>query len=339
MLEKVLQRPVTVLMFYFTLLVLMIFSLTQLPIEITPEVDFPKLYILTTWRGASAELVEKFITTKIEEVAVMVTGVKKVSSWTTEGNSRVEVEFQKDVDIDFARLDLSEKLSSVYRTFPRGVEYPQIQRFVPREFQEMQGFMSFSIYGDELARVQKLTDEVILPALLGIKGVANVRVFGGIKREILILIDEEKMKNFGISIPGLVGTLNENQIYKYAGYVDEGNLKQFVYSGNYFKSVDEIKNIKIKNKSGVYIKLSEFATVSDTISEQTSFLRINGMPFLTIEIDKEPGINMIKVTSQIDKAIDELKSLIRSQYGVKIEIEKIYDRSKDIKDEMRELAE
>jgi len=339
MLEKILKRPVSVLMFYFTLLILMIFSLTRLAIEITPEVDFPKLYVTTAWYGASAELVEKFITTKIEEVAVTVAGVKKVSSRTREGNSFVEIEFQKNVNMDLARLELSEKIASVYRTFPQGAGYPQIRKYVPTEFQELQGFMSFSVYGDaEVMRIQKITQDVILPALLGIKGVANVKIFGGVSREILIMIDENRAKNLGIDIPELIRTLNENQIYKYAGYVERGNLKHFVYSGNYFKSVDEIKNIGVRSKNGIYVKLSEFANVSDTIAEQVNFSRINGLPFLTIEIDKEPGINMIRVANQVDKTVDELKKLIQSRYGVKIEIEKIYDRSKDIKDEIKELV-
>lgn len=339
MLEKILQRPVTVLMFYLTLLALMFFSLTQLAVEITPEIDFPKLYVVTGWYGASAELVERFITTKIEEVAVTVSGVKKVSSWTREGISRVEIEFQKDVNIDFARLELSEKISSVYKTFPQGVSYPQIQKFVPSEFEELQGFMSFSIYGDVgILELQKIARDIVVPSLLGIKGVANVRLFGGVRREILISIDENKAKNYGIHIPELVRALNENQIYKFAGHVEDGNQRRFVYSGRYLKSVDEIKDIKVKNVRGVYVKLSEFANVSDTISEQLSFSRINGKPFLTIDIDKEPGINMIKVAGQVDKKMNELKNLIKSQYGVNVEIEKIYDRSLDIKSEISELA-
>ncbi len=339
MIEKILQRPVTVLMFYLTLLALMFFSLTQLAIEITPEVDFPRLYVVTNWYGASAELVERFVTTKIEEVAVTVSGVKKVSSLTREGVSRVEVEFQKDVDIDFARLELSEKVASVYRTFPQGVTYPQIQKFVPSEFEELQGFMSLSVYGDvDLVGLQKIVNEVIVPSLFGVKGVANVRLFGDVRREILISVDEGKAKSYGINITALIKALNENQIYKFAGHIENGNRRYFVYSGNYFRSVEEIKNIAVKNAKGVYVKLSEFADVLDTVSEQLSFARINGKPFLTIEIDKEPGINMIKVAGQVDKKIDELEKLIRSQYGVNVEIEKIYDRSLDIKNEIAELA-
>ncbi|CUU06170.1 Multidrug efflux pump subunit AcrB [Candidatus Kryptobacter tengchongensis] len=339
MIEKILKRPVTVLMFYFTLLVLMFFSFTQIAIEITPEVDFPRLYVVTNWYGVSAELVERFITTKIEEVAVTVNGVKKVSSRTREGNSWVEIEFQKNVDIDFARLELSEKLASIYRTFPEGAGYPQIQKYVPSEFEELQGFMSLSIYGDaEITTIQKIVDEIIKPSLLGIKGVANVRVFGGVKREILINVDEEKLKNFKVSVSELIKMLDEYQIYSLAGYVDDGNVRHFIYTGNYFNDVDEIRNIKIANKQGIYVKLSDFANVSDTISEPINYLRINGMPSLSLEIDKEPGINMIKVANLVDEKINELEDLISSRYGLKIGIEKVYDRSKDIKIEIRELA-
>jgi len=131
MLEKILKRPVTVLMFYFTLLILMLFSLTQLAIEITPEIDFPKLYVVANWRGVSAELVERFITTKIEEVAVTVAGVKKVSSRTREGNSWVEIEFQKNVDksaIEKYDLNSSDIVSEV-AGYLRGKVATYISRF------------------------------------------------------------------------------------------------------------------------------------------------------------------------------------------------------------------
>jgi hydrophobic/amphiphilic exporter-1 (mainly G- bacteria), HAE1 family len=339
MLERILKRPVTVLMFYFTVLVLMIFSLTRLPIEMTPEVDFPRLNVVTQWYGASPELIERFVTIRIEEVATTVTGVKRVSSWTREGTSWVEVEFQKDVDIDLARLELSEKISSVYKTFPQGVSYPQIQKFVPSEFQELQGFMSFSVYGDaDIYKIQKIIDETIKPALLGIKGVANVRTIGEVKREILILLDENKVKSYKLNLVELIRAINENQIFKLVGYADLNNVRHFVYSGDYFNNVDDVKEMKIRVGEGRYLKLSEFAVVVDTIAEQRSFARINGKPTLTIEIDKEPGINMLKVARQVDELIDNLKEIVKSRYGVKVEIDKIYDRSKDIRAEISELG-
>jgi hydrophobic/amphiphilic exporter-1 (mainly G- bacteria), HAE1 family len=294
---------------------------------------------VTQWYGASPELIERFVTIRIEEVATTVTGVKRVSSWTREGTSWVEVEFQKDVDIDLARLELSEKISSVYKTFPQGVSYPQIQKFVPSEFQELQGFMSFSVYGDaDIYKIQKIIDETIKPALLGIKGVANVRTIGEVKREILILIDENKVKSYKLNLVELIRAINENQIFKLVGYADLNNVRHFVYSGDYFNNVDDVKEMKIRVGEGRYLKLSEFAVVVDTIAEQRSFARINGKPTLTIEIDKEPGINMLKVARQVDELIDNLKEIVKSRYGVKVEIDKIYDRSKDIRAEISELG-
>jgi HAE1 family hydrophobic/amphiphilic exporter-1 len=143
MLERILKRPVTVLMFYFTVLVLMIFSLTRLPIEMTPEVDFPRLNVVTQWYGASPELIERFVTIRIEEVATTVTGVKRVSSWTREGTSWVEVEFQKGVDIDLARLELSEKISSSIQDIPARGELSSDSKVCPERISGTPGIYEF----------------------------------------------------------------------------------------------------------------------------------------------------------------------------------------------------
>ena len=114
-------------------------SLSRLPLDITPDVSFPKLSVVTSWPDTSPETVEAFVTSPIEAVANTVTNAKKVDSVSEEGKSTVNIEFSRGTDMDFAALELSEKLSLLREDFPYGVRPPRIQKYVPKEFQTGRG--------------------------------------------------------------------------------------------------------------------------------------------------------------------------------------------------------
>ncbi len=337
MIEKVLHRPVTVLMFYLMLVGLMLFALTRLPIELTAEIDFPKLTVVTTWPDASSEMVERTLTTAIEQVATTVSGMKKISSRSSEGSSIVELEFQKKTDMDLARLELSEKLASLMRILPEGATMPRIEKYVPEEFAELQGFMSFHLYGEQtVLQLQRYATEIIRPALLGIKGVADVQVLGGSEREILMLLDESRLKGLGISLNQVLAGIREAQVNAPAGYVESSGLRHSVYVGNVLQRVSDLESVLIPSSipGSRPRQLSEFCIVQDTVARPLSIVRINGQPAITLEIDKEPGINMLKVASAVDAVVARL----RAKFPTGLAVEKMSDKSADIRKEIRELT-
>jgi multidrug efflux pump subunit AcrB len=119
--DRLLHRPVAVSMFYGALVVGGIFAFTHLPLELAPAKEFPRLSVYTSWSSASPETVEMFITSPIEEIANTVTGVRKVNSTSEEGTSTVDVEFAQEIDMNFARLELSEKLAAFAEGLPPGL--------------------------------------------------------------------------------------------------------------------------------------------------------------------------------------------------------------------------
>ena len=111
-LNHIIRRPIAVLMIYLVILVTGVVSFLRLPLELMPGVEFPRLSVSTGWRNSTPEAVEAFITSPIEGVCNTITGVRKVSSYSQEGTSTVTAEFIRGTDMDFAALELNEKLSS-----------------------------------------------------------------------------------------------------------------------------------------------------------------------------------------------------------------------------------
>ena len=331
-------------MFHLMLAAVAVFAFMRLPVELTPEVDFPRLSVVTQWGQSSSEMVVRNITLPIEEAASTITHVKNISSTSSEGRSVVNVELDKDADLNFARLELLEKISAIRKDLPTGqaglphdASFPVIQKYVPEDFASLQGFLSYNLFGEmSLAEVQKYADDNIKPALLGIKGVGAVRILGGAERQVYVLLDKGKMHSLGISISDVLEAIKNGTGQQTAGSINENNKKYFILTGNKIFSADELNNISLSpvNSDGISIKLGSLAEVKDSLANPFSYVRINGKPSVSIEIDREPGTNMLSLASTVENKISQIKKTLPSS----LSISKIFDKSKDMRSEISELS-
>ncbi|MBN2354647.1 efflux RND transporter permease subunit [candidate division KSB1 bacterium] len=337
MIGHVLHRPVTVAMGFICLIILAVFSLTQLPIELSSEIDFPQLSVQIYWPNASAEMVERSITTLAEQAAATVNGVKKISSTSSEGLSRVDIIFQKNTDMDLARLELSEKIAALRPTLPHDAHPGQIQKYIPKEFADLQGFMSYQLYASEgTAFLQHYGRQAIRPALLVVKGVANVEIKGGAEREIVMVLDEGKLNSMQVSLDQVLQVVRQAQSRQSIGRSQQDGIIRYVSVGEALYQLDDLLALWLPGRSqgGRPLSLSEFCTVKDTLAEPASIVRINGRSAVTIDIDKEPGINMLKTARAVEAAVEQL----RRSFPPGLSMEKVIDRSSDIRAEINELT-
>ena len=138
------DHPVATWMMFATAIICGLYALPRLDIEAMPETDLPSLSVQTVWVGASPSAVQRSITVPIEQVARNVHGIEKITSRSSPGRSSVEIEFRRDIDIEFARLELAEQLGAVRRDMPATAGQPDIVPFVPEEFRT-DDFFSISL--------------------------------------------------------------------------------------------------------------------------------------------------------------------------------------------------
>ena len=199
MIDLSINRPIATAAIYIALVALGAYSFRLIPVELLPDVDYPRLTINASWGGASPEAMEAFVTSPLESTAQQVRGVRKITSTSssddrgTGSTSQIDVEFERSVRMDFARLDLSERISALREELPPGV-LPQVQPYVPREFSdEEQAFLSYQIRGPyTFGRLAELAEDEIQPALAAVDGVASVTIRGDEQREVSIELDGEK---------------------------------------------------------------------------------------------------------------------------------------------------
>ncbi|MFQ5707824.1 MAG: efflux RND transporter permease subunit [bacterium] len=189
------KRPTAVAMFALAVVFTGMMAFNRLPLQLTPDVDFPRLSVVTFWPDSSPETIEAFVTSPIEAAANAVTHVRKVDSVSEDGKSTVNIEFARGTDMDFAALEMNEKLSIVREDLPFGVQPPRIQKYVPKEFQTGR-FLSYHLTGQmTLAEIRRYALEHIRGPLLGVEGVADVQVLGGQDVALQITLDPTKLRS------------------------------------------------------------------------------------------------------------------------------------------------
>jgi len=306
LIEHAVRRPVAVAMGCMVVLITGIFSLTRLPLELRPDVSFPRISIQTQWVDTAPEVVEAFVTSPIEAVANTVTHVHEVESVSDEGFSTVTVKFNRGTDMDFAALELNEKLSIIRQSLPVGVTPPRITPYVPREFQTRQ-FFSLRLTGPcPLQEVRRIGLDRVKPSLLGLKGVSHVEVVGGQDREIQILLDEKAMHAYGLTLNQIQSALGELALRRSVGAVEEGRHRITVFIDNPVSGVRHLEDAILLQKNGSLIRLKDVAQIKDTYGRPRNLQRINGHPAVVIRVEKEAGHNTIKVVDEIKAALDRL---------------------------------
>ncbi len=334
------KRPVAVAMTYMGVALLGVAAWRNIPIELLPDTQLPRLSVSGSWPGASPETIEAFLTSPIEGTIQQVRGVEKVTSESYEqqgsGVSNVQVEFARDTDMDFARLDLGERLATLEEDLPPGVRSVTVQPYVPPEFssQANLAFLSYTLTGPyTLEALKTFLDDQVAPELSQMDGVAVVRVYGGRDRLVEIEMNQDQITALGLT-PGVVtARINDLDLVREAGAVRQQDQEYAVTIRNRASSVQEIRDAIVTSTGGRMIKVSDVAEVRDTYEEAFSYYRIDGRPAVSFQVVRETGANAVQVADEVKARMKELE--VRLPMGTQVILDQ--DESEEIKEQLTDL--
>jgi HAE1 family hydrophobic/amphiphilic exporter-1 len=346
------NKPVTVTMIFLGIVLMGLISLGRLPQELFPAISYPQLTIATTYENAAPEEVETLITKIIEEAVGTVGNLKRISSTSKEGISLVTTEFNWGTNMDFASLGVREKIDLVKERLPLGSADPIVMKFNPFELP----VMTLSITGDKTpSELLKLTRKFIKDELEKVSGVASCNITGGLEREIVISIDQSRLRASGIAINKIVDALRSSNLNYPAGTVEEHFYEYLIRTIGEFEIISEIKDTVVGNdetereqsareNAGAYKKkenrarliyLRDIAEVKDTFQERASISRFNGKENISVSILKQAGSNTLQVADNIKKRI----STIKKDLPKGITLTMVYDQSVFIKKSIRDVGD
>jgi hydrophobic/amphiphilic exporter-1 (mainly G- bacteria), HAE1 family len=305
-------RPVAVAMFFVAISFLGLLSLTRLPVDLLPDVSYPKLIVYTNYPQVAPSEVERFITERIESAVAQIPGRVQTESVTREGISLVTLWFSWGTDMDFAVLNVREKLDGLRGLLPEDAERPVVLRTDPRS----EPVMALSVSGQEsLWSMKELAENVFRRRLEQIDGVAQAAVAGGLEREIHVDVDLARLESYGLTIENLADALSRANAASSSGRILRGRYQYSLRTLGELQSVDEIANIVIARPNAPAdttprgrVLVRDVATVTDDFRERESIARYNGEEAIGLLVFKESGANTVRVAESVEVVMAQLQA-------------------------------
>jgi HAE1 family hydrophobic/amphiphilic exporter-1 len=325
------RRPVTVTMVFVAITVFGIVSYDQLALNLLPEISYPTLTIRTNYEAAAPAEIESLISRPIENAVSVVNGVVRVSSTSKPEVSDVIVEFSWQTQMDFAALDVRERLDLV--NLPLEADKPILLRYDP----STDPIMRISVTGTpRLAAARYLSDEFVRPEIESIAGVAAVRVSGGLEEEIQIELDERKLASLNLSIQDLTNRMGQENINLTGGTLKEGESKYLVRTLNEFQSVDEMNEVVVALKNSAPVRLKDVGRAFMGYKEREIITRLDGEESVEIAVFKAADANTVTVAQLVR---EEFERIQREYEGKKdpLKFNVVFDQSRFIKQSVDEV--
>ncbi len=301
------KRPVFATMVIMALVVLGAVSYPEIGVDLFPKVDFPIVTITTHLNGASPEVIDVDITDKIEGAVNTINGVKSITSSSTEGDSRVTVEFILERDIDLAVQDVREKVALIRNKLPQDIEEPRIAKVDP----DATAVMWLNLSGQKTIReLSTYVDEVLREQLQRINGVGDVQLFGLQLRQVRVWLDSGKLQAYGISASDVMGALQRQNVELPGGRIESLSKEYTIKVKGEFLNVPDFNDLVIAYDKGAPVRLRDVGKAEDGMEERRSIARFNGIPAVTMGIQKQSGTNTVAIVNAVKKEIEKINKTL-----------------------------
>jgi multidrug efflux pump len=330
------KREFSVLLM-LTLVGLGIYTVLIIPKESFPEVIVPVGIVSTVYPGASAADIEELITMKLEESIANLDDIESLTSTSRDDVSTINVEFAASADIDESIQKLRDAVDAAKSELPSDANDPVVTEV---DFSN-QPINIIAISANLSPTAFTALGEEIKDEFSGINGVSEVHISGTRERQIQVLVKEEALSAFGISVSDVTAALGQTNLNVPVGTISTGGIEYAVRFAGELVSVDDIENTPIRAKSGQTVYVRDVATVSDTVSKESSISRVSvgGLPSessMTVSVYKKAGTDVTVVTDRVLEKLAELQTegelLSESQVLV------VFDQGEQVRKDLNELV-
>ena len=324
------EHPVLAVMLNLVFIFLGIVSFSTLTMDLFPQVDIPVVTVRTLWRGAAPKEVESQITREVEDAVATISGIKSLESSSLDSVSIVTIRFASGTDVNFAHIDVKDKVDAMLARLPEGADPPIVEKFDLGA----SPIMELMLTGDQpLRELYRLADEDIKDTLSQVQGIASVDILGGEKREIQVNLSKERLKAYGLSITDVVRAVDVGNMSMPAGRITQSKDEFTVRMQGEFTSLSELWHLDIFLQSGGAIKLGELASVDDALAEKRMTARYAGKEGISLSIVKLSEAQPIKLVDDVRKTIKELEAQLPGD----VRIDVIKDESINILDSVNDV--
>ena len=319
-------RPISTVLLTLSLLAIGIVGYAALPVNALPKMEFPTINVRANLPGASPETMAAAVATPLEKQFATIAGVKNISSQSGLGSTSITVTFELDRSIDAAAQDIQSAISAAQRLLPRDMPSPPTFRKVnPAERPIF--YISLVSPTMPLSGVHEYAENVLLPRLATINGVAQVSIYGSQKYAVRVRIDPQALATRSIGIDEVAAAVDRANSNQPTGSVSgEDRVIQLRTTGQ-LDNAAAYRDMIIAWRGGRPVKLSDVATVEDSVEDDKAAAWTGNDRSITLAIQSQPGGNIVDI---IDRIRGELPG-IQSQLPAGINMTVLNDRSESIR--------
>jgi len=304
------RRPVAVAMLFLAIILLGVISYVRLPIDLLPDVSYPRLVIFTSYPDVAPAEVERIVTRGIEGRAASVAGVERTESVSREGVSLVTLQFAWGTDMDFAMLNVREQIDELADGLPETATRPSILRVDP----ESEPIMALSVSGTtDLQSTKEIAETVFRRRLEQLDGVAQAAVTGGRDREIQVYVEPELLSAYDLTIQQVSAALDAANVSSRGGSIVEGRYRYPLRTVGEFETVAQIADVVVARQEteaggARTIRLRDIGRVVDGFEDRETVALYNGAEAVGILVFKESGANTVNVARTVEETLEVLQA-------------------------------
>jgi len=321
------KKPVTNLMIFSAIIILAVYSLTRLGIDFFPEIEPPSISVISVYPGAGPEDVELKVTEELENQLGTTPGLEKITSYSSEGTSVINLKFIWGTNLDEASNDIRDRIELAKRTLPDipdEMDNPFIFKFntanIPILYVGITAERSYPELYD-------LVDRRLVDRLKQLPGVGTVQIIGGgLQRQINIWIDRQRLEGYRLSVLDIKDALQQNNITQPVGSLKTGLTDYLIRLPGEFSSPDEINTVILGKHDGKFVYLRDVARVEDSFKEVEALVRVNKNPALMMMVQKQSGTNTVEVAERVKRMLSDLQKTLPAD----VKVQTIFDTSQDI---------
>jgi len=306
--SSALKRPITTMVVTASLLLFSVLSAIKIPIDIFPKLNLPTIYVIESYGGMSAQQMEGFFSTRLQDQFLYVNGVRNISAKNIQGLTMLKLSFYENTDMAEAAAQVALQVNRAMKFFPPGALPPQVVRFDASSLPV--GQLVISSKSRSLKEIYDLAATRVRPAFANIAGLSAPPPFGANSRAITVSVDPNKLRSYNLTADEVVSALAKFNVMSPSGNLRLDNNMYLTTINTLLKEVDEFGDIPVLTKNGVPVLIKDVARVADAADITVDYALINGNRSVYIPVVKTADASTWAVVKDLKKKMPDMQSLL-----------------------------
>jgi multidrug efflux pump len=331
--ELSIKRPVLSTVLVLIILIFGFIGYTYLGVREYPSVDNPIITVNVSYPGANADIIENQITEPLEQNINGIPGIRSLSSTSSQGSSRITVEFELNVDMETAANDVRDKVSRAQRFLPRDCDPPTVSKADADD----QPILQLTVQSEKrnLLELSEIADLTVKERLQTIQNVSAVNIWGEKRYSMRLWLDPIKMAAYGVTPMDVKNAIDSENVELPSGSIEGNRMELTIRTLGLMKTPEEFNNLIIKEDNFNVIRFRDIGTAELGPEDQRSIMRKNGIPMVAVVVVPQPGANQIEISDEVMLRVEQMKKDLPED----VVLSPVFDNTKFIRASIKEVNE